>query len=89
MTYALKVDTNRQYAYNPNLHDEFWEGAGRFLRGMPPAASHSPAFMAHRYPHKFWLRWGLRVSDRRQSRPRRGKRSILLRTSWSELLSDM
>jgi hypothetical protein len=43
MSLGIKVATNRQYAYAPKTHGEFWEGANRFLRGMPRQASRSRA----------------------------------------------
>ena len=59
MTYGLKVATNRQYAYNPTPHAEFWEGGRSFPSGHAATSFAFASVMAHRYPHKFWLKWGV------------------------------
>jgi membrane-associated phospholipid phosphatase len=58
MTYAVKVATNRQYAYNPNSHGEFWEGGRSFPSGHAATSFAFASVVAYRYPHKFWLKWG-------------------------------
>jgi membrane-associated phospholipid phosphatase len=58
MNYAVKVGTNRQYAYQPNTQGEFWEGGRSFPSGHAAASFAFASVIAHRYPHNFWLRWG-------------------------------
>ena len=58
MNYAVKVDTNRQYAYHPDTHGEFWEGGRSFPSGHAAASFAFASVIAHRYPHKVWLKWG-------------------------------
>jgi membrane-associated phospholipid phosphatase len=59
ISYALKVGTNRQYAYTTNPHGEFWEGGRSFPSGHAAASFAFASVIAHRYPHKFWLKWGV------------------------------
>jgi membrane-associated phospholipid phosphatase len=58
MTLGIKVATNRQYAYDPNTQGEFWEGGRSFPSGHAATSFAFASVMAHRYPHKFWLKWG-------------------------------
>jgi membrane-associated phospholipid phosphatase len=58
MNYAVKVGTNRQYAYQPNTQGEFWEGGRSFPSGHAAASFAFASVIAHRYPHNFWLKWG-------------------------------
>jgi membrane-associated phospholipid phosphatase len=58
MNYAVKVSTNRQYAYHPDTHGEFWEGGRSFPSGHAAASFAFASVIAHRYPHKVWLKWG-------------------------------
>jgi membrane-associated phospholipid phosphatase len=58
MTLAVKVGTNRQYAYHTSPHGEFWEGGRSFPSGHAAASFAFASVIAHRYPHKFWLKWG-------------------------------
>jgi membrane-associated phospholipid phosphatase len=58
MTLALKVGTNRQYAYHTSPHGEFWEGGRSFPSGHAAASFAFASVIAHRYPQKFWLKWG-------------------------------
>src|ERR1700720_1949883 len=58
MTLAMKVGTNRQYAYHTSPHGEFWEGGRSFPSGHAAASFAFASVIAHRYPHKFWLKWG-------------------------------
>ena len=58
MTLAVKVATNRQYAYHTSPHGEFWEGGRSFPSGHAAASFAFASVIAHRYPHKFWLKWG-------------------------------
>jgi membrane-associated phospholipid phosphatase len=59
VTYALKVGTNRQYAYHPDPHGEFWEGGKSFPSGHAATSFAFASVIAHRYPHKLWLKWGV------------------------------
>jgi membrane-associated phospholipid phosphatase len=58
MTFAVKVATNRQYAYHVNPHGEFWEGGRSFPSGHAATSFAFASVIAHRYPHNFWLKWG-------------------------------
>ena len=58
MSYALKVGTNRQYAYHTNPHGEFWEGGRSFPSGHAATSFAFASVIAHRYPHNVWLKWG-------------------------------
>jgi membrane-associated phospholipid phosphatase len=58
MTYGIKVATNRQYAYNTNSHGEFWEGGKSFPSGHAATSFAFASVIAHRYPHRLWLKWG-------------------------------
>jgi hypothetical protein len=51
VTGAIRRLTSRTRAHN------FGKAADRFLRGMPLQALSSRALIAHRYPHKFWLKF--------------------------------
>jgi membrane-associated phospholipid phosphatase len=59
ITYALKVVTNRQYAYHTNSHGEFWEGGKSFPSGHAATSFAFASVIAHRYPHNPWLKWGV------------------------------
>jgi membrane-associated phospholipid phosphatase len=58
MTLAVKVATNRQYAYHTSPHGEFWEGGRSFPSGHAAASFAFASVIAHRYPHNSWLKWG-------------------------------
>ncbi len=59
MTYGIKVATNRQYAYAPNSHGEFWEGGKSLPSGHAAVSFAFASVIAHRYPNKRWLKWGV------------------------------
>lgn len=59
MNYGIKVATNRQYAYAPNTHGEFWEGGKSFPSGHAAASFAFASVIAHRYPKNQWLRWSV------------------------------
>ncbi len=58
ITLAGKVAFNRQYAYGTNSHGEFWEGGKSFPSGHAATSFAFASVIAHRYPHKFWVKWG-------------------------------
>ena len=57
ITLGVKVATNRQYAYDPNTHGEFWEGGKSFPSGHAATSFAFASVIAHRYPNKRWLKW--------------------------------
>jgi len=59
LNYGIKVATNRQYAYAPNIHSEFWEGGKSFPSGHAAASFAFASVIAHRYPNKSWLKWSV------------------------------
>ena len=59
MTIGIKAATNRQYAYAPNTHGEFWEGGKSFPSGHAAASFAFASVIAHRYPNKRWLKWSV------------------------------
>ncbi len=54
---GVKAATNRQYPYQKNSRGEFWEGGKSFPSGHAAASFAFAAVLAHRYPHKRWLKW--------------------------------
>ena len=59
MTLGIKAATNRQYAYAPNTHGEFWEGGKSFPSGHAATSFAFASVIAHRYPNKRWLKWSV------------------------------
>jgi membrane-associated phospholipid phosphatase len=59
MTLGIKVATNRQYAYATNTHGQFWEGGKSFPSGHAATSFAFASVIAHRYPNKRWLKWGV------------------------------
>ena len=59
MAYGIKQATNRQYAYAPNSHGEFWEGGNSFPSGHAATSFAFASVIAHRYPNKRWLKWSV------------------------------
>ena len=59
MTLGVKVATNREYAYHPNTHGEFWEGGKSFPSGHAAISFAFASVIAHRYPNKRWLKWSV------------------------------
>jgi membrane-associated phospholipid phosphatase len=57
INYGIKAATNRQYAYAPNSHGEFWEGGKSFPSGHAAASFAFASVVAHRYPNKRWVQW--------------------------------
>jgi hypothetical protein len=58
LDYGLKVAFNREYPSNPNGPAEFWEDGGSFPSGHAAASFAFASVIAHRYPHKRWVKWG-------------------------------
>jgi PAP2 superfamily len=58
LTFAIKVGTNRQHAYQTNSRGEFWEGGRSFPSGHAATSFAFASVIAHRSPHNFWLKWG-------------------------------
>jgi membrane-associated phospholipid phosphatase len=56
---GIKVATNRQYAYQTNSAGEFWEGGKSFPSGHAAGSFAFASVIAHRYPHKPWLKWSV------------------------------
>ena len=59
MTFGIKAATNRQYAYAPNTHGEFWEGGKSFPSGHAATSFAFASVIAHCYPNKRWLKWSV------------------------------
>ena len=58
LNYGLKLAFNREYPSNPNGPAEFWEDGGSFPSGHAAASFAFASVIAHRYPHKRWVKWG-------------------------------
>lgn len=58
LNYGLKLAFNREYPSNPNGAAEFWEDGGSFPSGHAAASFAFASVIAHRYPHKRWIKWG-------------------------------
>jgi membrane-associated phospholipid phosphatase len=54
---GLKAATNRQYDSQASSKGEFWEGGKSFPSGHAAASFAFASVIAHRYPHKPWLKW--------------------------------
>jgi membrane-associated phospholipid phosphatase len=59
VSYGIKLATNRQYAYAPYTHGEFWEGGKSFPSGHAAASFAFASVIAHRYPRNHWLKWSV------------------------------
>ena len=59
ITLGVKAAANRQYAYDPNTHGEFWEGGGSFPSGHAATSFAFASVIAHRYPNRRWLKWSV------------------------------
>lgn len=55
---VFKIAANRQYPYGRNSSGEFWESGKSFPSGHSAASWAFASALAHRYPHKRWVKWG-------------------------------
>ena len=55
---GLKIAFNRQYPYQGKSNGEFWEGGKSFPSGHTVTSFAFASAIAHRYPHKQWIKWG-------------------------------
>jgi membrane-associated phospholipid phosphatase len=53
----FKIAANRQYPYAVNSTGEFWESGKSFPSGHSAASWAFASALAHRYPHKRWVKW--------------------------------
>jgi hypothetical protein len=54
---VLKLSFDRQFPYKPNSGGKFWGGGRSFPSGHAATSFAFAAVVAHRYPHKKWLKW--------------------------------
>jgi len=54
---VLKLAFDRQFPFTPNSTGEFWGGGRSSPSGHSATSFAFAAVVAHRYPHKKWLRW--------------------------------
>ena len=55
---ALKLGFDRQFPYTPKSTGKFWGGGRSFPSGHSATSFAFASTVAHRYPHKFWIKWG-------------------------------
>jgi membrane-associated phospholipid phosphatase len=55
---GLKLAFDRQFPYTPGSGGEFWGGGRSFPSGHAATSFAFASVMAHRYPHKAWVKWG-------------------------------
>ena len=58
MTLALQKGINRQRPFQDSGRGEFWEGGTSFTSGHAASGFAVASALAHRYPHKAWVKWG-------------------------------
>ncbi|HEY6935796.1 MAG TPA: phosphatase PAP2 family protein [Terriglobales bacterium] len=54
---VFKIAANRQYPYAARSTGEFWEAGKSFPSGHSAASWAFASALAHRYPHKRWVKW--------------------------------
>jgi hypothetical protein len=54
---VFKIAANRQYPYAVKSTGEFWENGKSFPSGHSAASWAFASALAHRYPHKRWVKW--------------------------------
>ena len=58
MTWVVQRGVNRQRPFQGGGAGEFWEGGTSFASGHAAASFAFASVVAHRYPHKAWIKWG-------------------------------
>ena len=58
MTLVLQKGINRQRPFQDSGRGEFWEGGTSFTSGHAASSFAVASVLAHRYPHKAWVKWG-------------------------------
>ena len=58
MTWAVQRGVNRQRPFQGSGAGEFWEGGTSFASGHAAASFGFASVVAHRYPHRAWIKWG-------------------------------
>jgi membrane-associated phospholipid phosphatase len=56
--FVLKEAFDRQYPYVPGSGGKFWGGGRSFPSGHAATSFAFASVVAHRYPHKAWVKWG-------------------------------
>jgi hypothetical protein len=56
--YVLKVSFDRQFPYTTGSTGQFWGGGRSFPSGHAATSFAFASAIAHRYPHKPWVKWG-------------------------------
>ena len=55
---GLKLAFDRQYPYGTMSQGKFWGGGRSFPSGHAATSFAFASVVAHRYPHKAWVKWG-------------------------------
>ncbi len=55
---TLKLSFDREFPYKPGSRGAFWGGGRSFPSGHAATSFAFASAIAHRYPHKRWLKWG-------------------------------
>ena|SRR5215472_12642349 len=55
---ALKLTFDREFPFKPGSHGAFWGGGRSFPSGHAATSFAFASAIAHRYPHKRWVKWG-------------------------------